>query len=208
MLVEQSGQGQRSRAQMHLGGAHGGADLHRVRAANVAATRATTGVGDQSGDVRPHGREVLDDLFAGLDRMHGSPAVRTAAQSNLDVIVDLRRFGSKSRWVTGFSSRCLMLVRRLAIFVFATEGGRLPSCGAFQFFDTFLKWFDELMKLLVLRAKAGDLGFEFAYALIPRIGVHALLPTPQCQAVSLTVCAMDTDRASKKVLYKISRTAR
>jgi hypothetical protein len=65
-----------------------------------------------------------------------------------------------------------------------------------------------LTKWLVLRAKAGDLGFEFANALIPRIGVHAILPTPQCQAVSSKICAMETDRASKKVLYKISTPAR
>jgi hypothetical protein len=65
-----------------------------------------------------------------------------------------------------------------------------------------------LTKLLVLRAKADDLGFEFANALIPRIGVHAALPTPQCQAGSLEVCAMEPDRASKKVLYKISKAAR
>jgi hypothetical protein len=84
----------------------------------------------------------------------------------------------------------------------------LPGRRPFQFLDTFLKLFDELTKWLVLRAKAGDLGFEFANALIPRIGVHALLPTPQCQAVSSKVCAMKTDRASKKVLYKISKEAR
>lgn len=156
----------------------------------------------------PHGREVLDDLFARLDRIHGSAAVRTAGQSNLDGIVDRRGFGSKSRWVTGFSSWCLMPVGRLTILVLASKRGRLPGRRPFPFFDTFLKWFDELTKWLVLRVKAGDLGLEFAKALIPRIGVPARLPTPPCQAVSWTVCAMEIDRASKKMLYKISKRAR
>ncbi|MEK7755919.1 MAG: hypothetical protein AAB385_01775, partial [Planctomycetota bacterium] len=95
----------------------------------------------------PHGREVLDDLFAGLDRINGSSAVGTPGQANLDVIVDLRGFGSMGRWMTGFSSWCLVLVRRLAIFIFATEGSRLPGCRPFQFLDTFLKGFDKLTKL-------------------------------------------------------------
>ena len=61
---------------------------------------------------------------------------------------------------------------------------------------------------LRLGAQGGVSSFEIANAWFAWIGVHALLPTPQCQAVSSIVCAMETERASKQVFDKISNGAR
>jgi hypothetical protein len=177
-----------------------------MRAAHLATARALSGVGDQAGDVWAYGGQVLDELFAGLNVGHRPVTVRTVDQTDLDVIVDLRWFGSISRWMTRLSSRCLMLVWWLVIL--ASKRGRLPGCGAFQFLGSILELADQLAKLFVLGAKSDDFRLKLPNTLIAWIGFHAALPTPQCHAVSPGVCAMETDRASKKLLYKISKAAR
>lgn len=180
---------------MHLGRPGGRADLQGMRAANLATARALSGVGDQAGDVRAHGGQVLDDLFTGLYLGDRAATVRTSLQAHLDVIVDLRWFGSMSRWMTGLSSRCLMLVWWLVIL--ASKRGRLPGRGAFQFLGSILELADQLAKLFVLGAKSGDFRLKLTNTLTAWIGFHAALPTPLCPAVSPGVCAMETGRASK-----------
>jgi hypothetical protein len=91
-----------------------------------------------------------------------------------------------------------MLVRRLAILVLASERRGLSSRGAFQFLGSILELAVQLPKLFVLGAKSGDFRLKFTNTLIAWIGLHAALPTPQCQAVSSKVCAIETDRASKR----------
>ena len=80
---------------MAASGAGGGADLQWMRAAHLTASGTVPGAGEQTGDVGSHGREVLDDLFAGFDPINGSSAVRAMDQTDFDVVVDLRRWGSR-----------------------------------------------------------------------------------------------------------------
>jgi hypothetical protein len=165
-----------------------------MRAAHFAATRADTRVSHQAGDVRPNRRDVLDELFATTEVENRFAAVRTAVKFDLNVIVYFGRLLAMGRRMALGSPRRTMLIGRLTIFVLATKRG----CGAMnrtlKFFDAFLKLFDQLAKLLVLR-------LQLLNELVARIGVHAILLASRTPNVTLQVCAVDNHRASKNSLY-------
>ena len=150
MFVEQGRQSQRPGPQMNLGRPGGGADLHRVRAAHFTASRTIAHIGEQMRHVWPCGREVFDELFAGLDVRHWSTATRTTVQTNLDMIVNLGRFFPVRRWMARFASRFAVFLGGLAVFVFTAEWGGLSRCLAFQLFDTLLQLLDKLTQLVAL----------------------------------------------------------
>ncbi len=52
------------------------------------------------------------------------------------------------RWMTRFASRFAVFLGRLAVFVLASEGRRLPRRGPFQFFGALLQLLDEQAKAL------------------------------------------------------------
>ncbi|UCE61754.1 MAG: hypothetical protein JSU63_08390 [Phycisphaerales bacterium] len=186
-----------------------------MRAAHLPATPTTTGVGNQSGDMGSHGRQVFDDLLAGVDVFDRTAAVGTPFQRDLNMIVDVWGFFASRGRMAGLSSRFPLLSRRFAIFVLASKRRRLACRSALKLFDAILKPLDELTKFFDLGvadgqrlAQPGVLALELANTLIAWIGIHARLPTPPCHAVSLKVCAMEPECANTKPLEKISIAGR
>jgi hypothetical protein len=185
---------------MRTRGSAGGADLQRVRAANLAATPASPDVRGQPGHVWPNRRNVLDVLFATLNVRDRPATFGALVEPLLDVLIDLRRGRTKCRRMSLGSPGRLVLIRRLLGLVAATKWCRLTSRGALEFFDLLLKRGDELLQgfeFVETLMKRSILGFKLLNAKVAWIGVHAILLASRMPNVTLQVCAVDNHRASK-----------
>jgi len=186
------------------------ADLEEMLTANFAAARTRADVGGQLGYVRTDLGNVFDVLHTGLHAAQGPAALRTSVEPHFDLIVNLLGPRTKGRWMSRGTPRWLVLVRRLLVFVFAAKGRGLACGRPFQLFDPLLKLGDDLLKL----GHAWFERFEFLKALTKRlvlrfelldpksawVRIHAGFLTSRVPTAMSEVCAMDDDRASKKLL--------
>jgi hypothetical protein len=155
--------------------------------------------------------KVFEVLLTRLNIGDRSAALGALIERYVDGFIDLGWRRTKGGRMAGRPARALMPLGRLLVFVLAPKGRGLACHGPFQFFDSILEFTILLAKLvnqlrlsMDLRPKGGVLGLEFPKALLASIGLHAVLPTPQCHLVSSEVCAINGERANKKVLQKIS----
>src|SRR5687768_1870050 len=98
-----------------------------MRAIHVAAARAEGLVGDDPRHVRPHLRNLFDDLLDPLLVPHGATALGTGLQRYFRRVVDLRRDGSAISPMPRLAPGTLLLGRRTLLRFSPTERRRLTG---------------------------------------------------------------------------------
>ena len=146
LLVEVNGRGQCPRPQMSSRRSRGRRHLQGMHGANLPATRTVADVRDQMRDVGANRRKVLKKLLDGFDAGDRSAALRTGAQRNRYLLVDVIGPGPTGPRMA-FPPTGLLRIGR-SLLLGNAKRSRLPMSRALRFLQLLLQIRDPLVGLL------------------------------------------------------------